>query len=215
MKPMPRNLSILALALAAAFVLPACDRAAEAPPPAADVPATPPVAEPLPPPPMATAVANIGAASEGGTAAGSLTVTADGDTAHITGSITGLAPDSEHGFHVHDTGDCSNAAGGSAGTHLNPGNQPHGAPDGAAHHVGDLPNLKADATGTAPVDVRVAGMSVGSRDDRDIVGRALVVHESADDYATQPSGGSGTPIACGVIELPVEVPLAAPGTGTP
>ena len=34
----------------------------------------------------------------------------------------------------------------------------------------------------------------------DVVGRAVVIHESPDDYRTQPAGGSGIKIACGIIK---------------
>ena len=36
----------------------------------------------------------------------------------------------------------------------------------------------------------------------DIVGKAVVVHASADDYTSQPSGNAGGRIACGVITTP-------------
>jgi Cu-Zn family superoxide dismutase len=207
-----RSVPTLAAALLLALSASGCSRDQAPPPAAVEPPAAEPAPAPTPPPAPATnATATIAGVDENGVG-GSLTVTNDGDGVRITGSVTGLAADSEHGFHLHDTGDCSNPAGGSAGSHLNPGNHPHGAPDSAAHHLGDLPNVRADATGTATVDARLAGVSVGTRDDDDIVGRAFVVHEKGDDYSTQPSGGSGTPIACGVIELPADAGMASPST---
>jgi Cu-Zn family superoxide dismutase len=217
MNPTRHCLPILVAALATALSMTGCDRSAEPPTSTVDTPAepaTPAPSAPLPPPAMASAGANI-VGVDGNGVGGLLTLVSEGDGARITGTITGLAPDTEHGFHVHDTGDCSAPATGSAGTHLNPDNQAHGAPDTPAHHQGDLPNLRADATGTAPVNALVPNVSVGSRDARDIVGRALVVHADPDDYTTQPSGGSGTPIACGVIELAPEPIPAAPATVAP
>jgi Cu-Zn family superoxide dismutase len=208
-----RRPSILTAALLGALTVAGCNRA-EAPAPTAQatppVDAVPPPAEPPPAPPAAaTAIAKV--VGDDSTASGELVFTAVADGGvHITGTITGLAPDSEHGFHVHETGDCSAPADGSAGKHYNPAAQPHGGPDAAARHLGDLANLHADANGQAVVDAHLADVSVGTRDDHDLVGRAVIVHATRDDYSTQPSGGSGTPIACGVIELP-----AAPATPTP
>jgi Cu-Zn family superoxide dismutase len=45
----------------------------------------------------------------------------------------------------------------------------------------------------------------------DVLGKAVVVHEKADDYQTQPSGNSGSRIACGVIT--VQPPPETTGTG--
>lgn len=207
-----RPLSLLATALLGALTVSGCMRE-QAPPPAA-VEAPPPVA---PPPPMdttpapvaASAVAHI-ASGDDGAFWGDITVVAMGDGVHFNGTIAGLAPDSEHGFHLHETGDCSDFANGSAGKHLNPAAQAHGAPDAAARHAGDMPNLRADASGNAVVDVHLSGVHLGTHDELDVVGRALVVHEKNDDYATQPSGASGSPIACGVIELPEAAPAPAP-----
>jgi Cu-Zn family superoxide dismutase len=201
--------SLLAAALLGALTLAGCNRA-EAPPPAAQAAppadAAPPAAESPPVPPAVPAAAAVAVArivgADGNPATGELAFTRDPNGGvHITGSIGGLGPDSEHGFHVHETGDCSAPAGGSAGKHFNPAAQPHGGPEAAARHSGDLPNLKADADGNALVDVHMGDVGVGTRDDRDLVGRAVIVHTSPDDYSTQPSGGSGTPIACGVIEM--------------
>ena len=33
----------------------------------------------------------------------------------------------------------------------------------------------------------------------DIVGKGVIIHEKADDYATQPTGDAGGRFACGVI----------------
>ncbi|OYU88778.1 MAG: superoxide dismutase, partial [Burkholderiales bacterium PBB5] len=60
--------------------------------------------------------------------------------------LSGLQPDAEHGFHVHETGNCASTDASSAGGHFQADGQPHGPP-GAAHHTGDLPALKADANG--------------------------------------------------------------------
>jgi Cu-Zn family superoxide dismutase len=205
-----RPLSLLAAALLAALTVSGCRRD-EAPPPAAietPPPAPPPPMDATPAPVSASAIAHV--AGAGGTPAkGDITVVAMGDGVHFNGTIAGLVPDSEHGFHLHETGDCSDFANGSAGKHLNPSAQPHGAPDSTAHHAGDMPNLHADASGNAVVDVHLSGVNLGTGDGLDVVGRALVVHEGNDDYATQPSGDSGTPIACGVIETQEAAPAPA------
>ena len=70
------------------------------------------------------------------------------DGVEIVAELTGLQP-GEHGFHVHEFGDCSMADGKCAGGHFNPTGMPHAGPDDAKRHVGDLGNIKADATGKA------------------------------------------------------------------
>jgi Cu-Zn family superoxide dismutase len=47
------------------------------------------------------------------------------------------------------------------------------------------------------VDVRVSGPTIGTGN-ANILGRSVVLHEKADDSKTQPSGNSGSRIACGV-----------------
>jgi Cu-Zn family superoxide dismutase len=122
-----------------------------------------------------------------------------GDGVHITGDIGGLAPNSVHGFHIHETGDCSAADASSAGGHYNPAGMAHGRANTAPHHAGDIDNVVADGNGVAHVNAHVSGVALGGDPARDILGRALVVHAMPDDYRTQPSGASGTRVACGVI----------------
>ena len=131
----------------------------------------------------------------GNTASGTVWFIADGADVRIRGRVSGLKPNQEHGFHVHEKGDCSSGDGMSAGGHFNPAGKPHGPPAGE-HHAGDLPSLKADGAGNAPIDARVRGLAAGPVD---YGGKALIVHLSPDDYATQPTGNSGARIACGVI----------------
>ena len=116
----------------------------------------------------------------------------------VTGTVTGLKPNAPHGFHVHEKGDCSTPDFSSAGGHFNPGGQPHGSHAGMAHHAGDLPSLKADASGVAKFSFESKTISVGSGAN-DIVGRALIVHRDPDDFTTQPTGNAGARLACAVI----------------
>jgi Cu-Zn family superoxide dismutase len=116
----------------------------------------------------------------------------------VTGSISGLQPNSEHGFHVHENGDCSAPDATSAGEHFSPLDHPHGAP-GKDSHVGDLGNVTADANGVAKVDVQVPQAALEGATPGNIRGRAIIVHARRDDLSTQPSGDSGNRLACGVI----------------
>ena len=133
----------------------------------------------------------------GNTASGSVTFTQSGAKVLVSGMVSGLKANAEHGFHLHEKGDCSSGDGMSAGGHFNPGGQPHGKHAAIAHHAGDLPSLKADASGVARFSFESTGISVGSGAGN-IVGRGLIVHRDPDDYTTQPTGNSGPRLACAV-----------------
>ena len=122
-----------------------------------------------------------------------------GDVVMLHVRVEGLKPNQEHGFHIHDKGDCSSGDGMSAGGHFNPTARPHGKHDAAERHAGDLPSLRADAAGRVDVHVQLTGVTIGSGA-ADIVGRGLIVHADPDDFRTQPTGNSGARIACGVIQ---------------
>jgi Cu-Zn family superoxide dismutase len=119
-----------------------------------------------------------------------------GDKVMVEANVAGLAP-GQHGFHVHEKGNCTAPDASSAGAHFNPSGSAHGGPSGT-RHGGDLGNLTADASGNAKYRVEVTGISLGAGDDS-VIGRAVIVHEKPDDYTTQPSGNSGARLACGLI----------------
>ncbi len=116
--------------------------------------------------------------------------------AHV--ELAGLPPNSEHGFHVHDKGDCSAPDATSAGGHFNPGGTAHGRAGTLPHHAGDLPSLTADAHGNVRADLVLEGVTLAAGP-TSIVGRSFVVHRDRDDFTSQPAGNSGPRIACGVI----------------
>ena len=117
----------------------------------------------------------------------------------VSGQVSGLKPNAEHGFHIHETGDCSSPDASSAGGHFNPGNAAHGKHGQGTRHAGDLPNLRANANGMAIVQYETAQISLG-RGNANIADRALVVHAQPDDFVSQPAGNAGARVACGVIK---------------
>jgi Cu-Zn family superoxide dismutase len=133
----------------------------------------------------------------GNKVSGTVTFTEVADGVQVHAEITGLTP-GNHGFHVHEFGDCSAADASSAGPHFNPTNNPHAGPDAAERHVGDMGNVEADASGKATLEYVDHQISL-TTDERSVIGRSVVVHVKADDLKTQPAGDSGARIACGVI----------------
>ena len=128
---------------------------------------------------------------------GTVTFTEVADGVQVLAEITGLTP-GNHGFHVHEFGDCSAADLSSAGAHFNPTNKPHAGPDATERHVGDMGNVEADASGKAKLEYLDHQISL-TNDQASVIGRSVVVHAKADDLKSQPSGDSGARIACGVI----------------
>ncbi|AMM23481.1 superoxide dismutase family protein [Variovorax sp. PAMC 28711] len=116
----------------------------------------------------------------------------------IAGEVRGLVPGSEHGFHIHEKGDCGNN-GDASGGHFNPAGGTHGKFGAPGSHAGELPSLVADANGVARFSVEDHTVSLMDGADNNVVGRALVVHRDPDDFKTQPSGNSGPRTACAVI----------------
>lgn len=192
-----RMRSALPMALLATLALSAC---ATAPSPSPTKPRQTQIPAVLTAPAASTipaAVAHVAGAS-GSLVSGSLALVPLHGGVRITGDLGGLTPGS-HGFHIHQTGDCSAADAASAGGHFNPTGSAHGRAGTTAHHAGDIDNIVADASGVAHVDVQLRGVSLGGNAATDIIGRALVVHAAPDDYQSQPAGNSGTRVGCGVI----------------
>ena len=109
------------------------------------------------------------------------------------------APPGTHAFHIHETGQCApdfDAAGG----HFNPGGREHGYLNEAGHHVGDLPNLNIPETGRQRFDTFIPNLRlIGEGGLLDSDSSALMIHAFADDYRTDPTGGAGERIICGVV----------------
>jgi superoxide dismutase, Cu-Zn family len=135
------------------------------------------------------------AAADGG-ARGTATVSEAAGGLQVSVQAEGLPPGA-HGIHVHAVGRCEAPEFTTAGPHWNPTDRKHGRdnPDGAHH--GDLPNIQIGADGRGSLNFVIPSASFAQLFDGD--GAALVVHATADDYRSDPSGNSGGRIACGVI----------------
>ncbi len=121
----------------------------------------------------------------------------EGGTVRVKVEIAGLEP-GPHGFHIHETGDCSAEDFTSAGGHFNPTDDEHGAPSAAQHHAGDFGNIEASDAGVVSVELEMDVVLDPSAPDS-IIGKAVIVHAQADDLTSQPSGDAGSRVACGVI----------------
>lgn len=106
-------------------------------------------------------------------------------------------PPGEHAFHVHETGRCEPPFK-SAGGHFAPAGHEHGFRSEKGPHEGDLPNIHVAQSGKAEVDFFAEGLKLDDALQGD--GVALVVHQKADDYKTDPAGAAGDRIACGVLK---------------
>ena len=106
-------------------------------------------------------------------------------------------PEGAHAFHVHTVGKCE-APFKSAGGHFNPDGKLHGFDNEGGMHAGDMPNIHVPASGSLEIEILNTLMRLdASLFDDD--GAAIVIHEGADDYRTDPAGAAGPRIACGVI----------------
>jgi len=116
--------------------------------------------------------------------------------------IMGLT-EGEHAIHIHEKGNCSSADGKSAGGHWNPTDQPHGKwGDDKGFHSGDIGNFKTDANGKGMISMSTDMWCIGCDDEKkNIVGKAIIVHDGMDDFTSQPSGAAGTRMGCGAIEM--------------
>ena len=119
-------------------------------------------------------------------------------TVAVSATLTGLAPNSVHGFHLHDKGDCGDN-GNAAGGHFNPTAAPHGGPDMQSHHAGDFGNVTADDKGEVHAQI-ISHVITVAPGPNSVVGHAVILHANPDDLTTQPSGNAGPRIACGVVQ---------------
>jgi superoxide dismutase, Cu-Zn family len=127
----------------------------------------------------------------------SLTETPRGVLIHVV--LNGV-PEGAHAFHIHQTGICEPPFT-SAGGHFNPGGKQHGFENPMGAHAGDIPNIQVPAGGQLTFDVLAPDVTLkaGANSLFDADGSALVIHQGADDYMSDPAGNAGARIVCGVI----------------
>jgi Cu-Zn family superoxide dismutase len=138
-------------------------------------------------------------ATKGNTASGTLELVQKGGIVSVTGKIKGLRANGEHGFHVHEKGDCSSGDGMGTGGHFNPLAKTHGMHGHGETHAGDMPSLVADANGVAVVNFETSSISLLDGNPANAIGRGMIIHRDPDDFKTQPTGNSGPRISCGVV----------------
>ncbi len=133
---------------------------------------------------------------------GEVVFTEENGEVTMEATISGL-PEGEHAIHIHETADCSADDGSSAGGHWNPTYEQHGKwGDPEGYHKGDIGNFDVDENGNGSVSMTTDEWCIDCGDEeKDIVGKAIIVHDGVDDYESQPSGDAGNRIGCGVIEL--------------
>ena len=116
---------------------------------------------------------------------------------YLQAELVGLPPDRVFGFHIHDGIICGSPDGAEpfteAGTHLSL------CPDGTwcgrhPYHAGNLPPIFSDSDGYAVMEVYIGKAQIS-----DYSGKPIILHDMPDDFNTQPSGGSGKRIACGIF----------------
>ena len=147
-----------------------------------------------------TGKAVIQATAEGSSVTGAATLEDTPQGLQVSVQVTGAAP-GKHGMHIHQYGDCGEA-GNAAGSHFNPGSVPHGflPSDGLTKaHPGDLGNIEVSQDGTGSLTLMLPGV-VLSGGAYSVAGRAIVLHEKADDFG-QPTGNAGSRIGCGAIVI--------------
>lgn len=111
-------------------------------------------------------------------------------------SVSGLpqnassCPQRFYGFHLHEGNSCTGSTKdpfSDAGLHWNPSGCLH------PNHAGDFPPLIVN-------DGYAFEMFYTDQFfPEEIVGKTVIIHDMPDDFSSQPSGNSGTKIACGEV----------------
>ena len=115
-------------------------------------------------------------------------------------------PPGKRAIHIHTVGTCEDPDEGfmASGGHLNPDGKKHGLMNPEGPDAGDLPNIIVREDGTVQVELFSHLASLHGNGGRAAIfdedGAAFVIHENRDDHFTQPIGGAGPRIACGVIQ---------------
>ena len=136
----------------------------------------------------------------GSNATGSIVFIEENGEVTMTAPLSGLN-EGEHAIHIHESADCSSPDGKSTGGHWNPTAQPHGKWGAeTGYHKGDIGNFKVDANGKGEIKFTTDEWCLTCEDStKNILGKAIIVHQGTDDFTSQPSGAAGSRISCGAI----------------
>ncbi|HPF11333.1 MAG TPA: superoxide dismutase family protein [Flavobacteriaceae bacterium] len=140
------------------------------------------------------------ASKSGSTAMGKVSFVEENGQVTFTARLYGLKP-GIHAIHIHEKADCTAEDGTSSGGHWNPTFQPHGKwGDAGGYHLGDIGNFEANENGEGSITLTTDQWCIGCGDaNKDVLGKAIIVHEGADDFTSQPSGNAGARVSCGGI----------------
>lgn len=118
----------------------------------------------------------------------------------LEAKFSGLKPGT-HAIHIHEKADCSAEDATSSGGHWNPTHSKHGKwGDPEGYHKGDIGNFEVDDNGIGRISMQTDEWCIGCGDEnKDILGKAVIVHEGKDDFTTQPTGDAGGRVSCGGI----------------
>jgi Cu-Zn family superoxide dismutase len=214
---MKSNALTLTLAALALSGLVACSKektteVVETPAPAAATEAAPaPATSTNPAPPGAGQSADVTLQSQDAKVSGTVHFTSEANGVHVVADLKGVKP-GQHGFHLHEKGDCSTPDYKSAGGHFNPANASHACGPTDPRHAGDFGNITVDKDGNGHLDMTTTSLSFDGPNS--VFGKAVILHVGEDDCKTQPTGNSGDRLACGVVSGGNAGGAGAMGSGT-
>ncbi len=131
---------------------------------------------------------------------GTVTFTEINGSVKMVASIAN-ASEGNHAIHIHAIGDCSAADGKSAGGHWNPTDENHGKWEETPFHRGDIGNMVIGDDGNGVIERETNLWCIDCDDEKkNIVGKAIIIHQGPDDFSSQPAGAAGPRIGCGAIE---------------
>jgi len=113
-------------------------------------------------------------------------------------------PEGWKAIHIHEKGTCDDHHEGftASGGHLDPHDRKHGLLNPEGPEIGDLPNIYVNHEGQVQAEIYAPGVTLKQEGTGLLYGdgTALVIHEGEDDHKSQPIGGAGSRIACGVVK---------------